>query len=137
MSRVWPRKGKIEDAAPSFVAAYAGLDGETIVKIRSGYYRARQFALVKKGKNFLETYDESGQQTTAFRGYLAEYADFLSDRGFSKEDASTKARKIEHFGTRHMKALRVTRDFHAVLAVTISSSGPVRIWDRGMPFELS
>lgn len=106
------------------LAATASLDGETVVNLATGAYSVRQF-----------THPHSDSQTMSFfdsmSGAIAE--ELLRKWG---EDPIAKDEPVDlwNFGTRHQKALRVTwKQFRNVIAVTVSSSGPIRIWCDGKP----
>ena len=108
------------------LAAAASLDGETVVNLATGAYSVRQF-----------THPHYGSQTMSFfdlkSGAIAE--DLLTN-WLAAPEAKDEPVDLWNFGTRHQKALRVTwSQFNMVIAVTVSASGPIRIWCNGKPIH--
>ena len=137
MAPVWARDRFVEHDEAEYVASFAGLDGETYVDVESGRYFTRQFTLVPN-EDFLRLFEDTGAHTAEFDAYLNAYVEYLGERsGDEQEPVSDDglrrlSRKVEQFGTRHLKALRVTRAFpSSTIAITCSSSGPVRLWHKG------
>ena len=122
---------KIEDVDDdAFLAALAGMDGEMSVDLQSGRYAARLEHVVPPQQMFsVHLLEEAG---------LGLSADFLQyQQGMEAANAKLRERAaIEMLGTRHMKALRITRAYpETVLALTVSSDGPLRVWHKGYAVE--
>lgn len=118
------RNNYLELVDVATLAAEVSLDGETVVNLATGEYWVRQF-----------THPNGDFQTMSF---------FDLKSGAITEELLTKWREepkakdepvdLWNFGTRHQKALRITwKQFTRVIAVTVSSSGPIRIWRDGKP----
>lgn len=138
MAPVWAARRQVEHEDPAWVAAFAGLDGETFVDMENGSYLTRQFAVIPgKSQNFLVPFSPEGAQTSDFKDYLASYEDYLRQKKVHSETIKDWREGVAQFGTRHMKALRVSRAYpDSTIALTISSNGPLRLWARGFPVVL-
>lgn len=131
MAPVWAKDRFVEFDKAEYIASFAGLDGETYVDIELGHYYCRQFTLVPE-ERFLKFFDDEGEWTPEFKTYL-EKCRIKLELPTGDDSLLTLGRRIEHFGTRHLKALRITYAFpESAIAITCSSSGPIRLWQRGI-----
>lgn len=115
----------LELAEVATLAAAASLDGETIVDLSTGAYSVRQFTHPNHEFQSLSFFDDR-------TGAIVED---LLEKWRTPPEAKDEPVDLWSFGTRHQKALRVTWKQKNVLAITVSSSGPIRIWCDGKPIQ--
>ena len=117
------RNNYLELVDVATLAAKASLDGETVVNLATGQYGVRQFTHPKSTQTMSFIDLENGNITKALLDVWAE-----------APKAQDDPVDLWNFGTRHQKALRVTwKQLQNVIAVTVSASGPIRIWRDGKP----
>lgn len=120
------------------LALAAGMDGETYVDLASGRFAVRLEHVVPEDEMFALHQLELGQNEdpwgVSFNDFTwEEYTRSMpTDPG---ELALSSRQELESLGTRHMKALRITRAFPDVVAITVSSDGPLRIWKAGYAYN--
>ena len=133
MAKLWiygsdlPKRIEQIDDGP-LLAALAAMDGETAIDLSTGQYAARLEHIVPRSKmlsSHLVT-KEGLREDAAFKEYMRRMPRWAKLRDQAE---------IESLGTRHMKALRITYAYPHVLAVTVSSDGPLRLWKLGYVVE--
>lgn len=121
---------KLDDAA-----AVAGLDGETYVGIRDGVFEPRQALNVTGDAVFVDFFEKgvSRMNKELTEMWETEMRKMMVAFPLGETKNSDARNAIYTFGTRHHKALRITWAYPHIIAISVSSEGPIRLWHRGIP----